>query len=215
MSVIPLNTDAHQEAQELLPWFVLGTLNAAETAMVQEHLRTCSQCQGDVELQRKMQAVPLGLRVEIDVNSAFAKLKPQLAAAVQEKKGPRFEGRLENLRQAARRWWMPWAIAGQAVALACLCVVVMQKQADPVQYIALGAQVEDKGNMVVMFKPQTAESELRRILQGADARVVDGPLVTGAYVVHVNDGKRAQVLAALRRESAVTMAESLDAGGVK
>ena len=29
MSVISLNTDAHQEAQELLPWFVLGTLNAA------------------------------------------------------------------------------------------------------------------------------------------------------------------------------------------
>ena len=93
--------------------------------------------------------------------------------------------------------------------------VVLQKQAGPVQYIALGAQVEDKGNAVVMFKPQTAESELRRILQGADARVVDGPLVTGAYVVHVDDGKRAHALAALRGEPAVTMAESLDAGGVK
>jgi hypothetical protein len=215
MSVIPLNTDVHQEAQELLPWFVLGTLNATETAAVQEHLRTCSQCQADVEFQRKLQAVPLAPRVELDVNSAFAKLKPQLAAAPQEKKGPRFEDRLEGLRQAARQWWMPWAIGAQTLALACLCVVVMQKQAAPVQYIALGAQVEDKGNMVVMFKPQTAENELRRILQGADARVVDGPLVTGAYVVHVNDGKRAQALAALHGESAVTMAESLDAGGAK
>jgi hypothetical protein len=215
MSVIPLNTDAHQEAQELLPWFVLGTLNAAETAMVQEHLRTCSQCQADIELQRKIQAVPLVPRVEIDVNNAFAKLKPQLAAVRQEKRGPRFEDRLESLRHAARQWWMPWVIAAQTVAVACLCVVVMQKQADPVQYIALGAQVEDKGNMVVMFKPQTAESELRRILQGVDARVVDGPLVTGAYVVRVNDGKRVQALAALHAESAVTMAESLDAGGAK
>lgn len=211
MSVISLNTDAHQEAQELLPWFVLGTLNAAETAMVREHLRSCSQCQADMELQRKMQAIPLEPRAELDVNSAFAKLRAQLPPQQQVRK----VSLAERVQGLARQWWMPWVIAAQTAALACLCVVVLQKQAAPVQYIALGAQIEDKGNMVVMFKPQTAESELRRILQGADARVVDGPLVTGAYVVHVNDGKRAQALAALRGEPAVTMAESLEAGGTK
>ncbi|MBV8636056.1 MAG: hypothetical protein JO002_16290, partial [Burkholderiaceae bacterium] len=114
-----------------------------------------------------------------------------------------------------KQWWMPWVIAAQTVALACLCIVVMQKQPGPVQYIALGAQVQDKGNMVVMFQPKTAESELRHILQSADARMVDGPTVAGVYVVHVDEAKRAQALAALRGTPAVTMAESLEAGDTK
>ena len=215
MSIIHLNTDAHQEAQELLPWFMLGTLNEEETRLVQEHLRSCSQCQADVEWQRKLQAVPLPpaqLDGESDVNRAFARLRAQLPAQRQERKVPAWPERLQAL---ARQWWMPWVIAAQTAALACLCVVVLQKQPDPVQYVALGAHVEDKGNMVVMFKPQTAEGELRRTLQGADARVVDGPTVAGVYVVHVADGKRAQALAALRGNPAVTMAESLDGGAPK
>ncbi len=215
-SIIHLNTDAHQEAQELLPWFVLGTLNAEETAVVQEHLRSCSQCQADADHQRRLQAVapaPPRLDAELDVNRAFARLKPQLAAMPQEKKGPRFEDRLESLRQAARQWWMPWLIGAQTVALACLCIVVMQKQPAPVQYVALGAHVDDKSNVVVMFKPQTSEAELRRILQSADARVIDGPTVAGAYLLHVNDAERIHALATLHNNPSVSMAESLDAGG--
>lgn len=216
MSIIRLHTDAHHEAQELLPWFVLGTLNAEETALVQEHVRTCSQCQTEVEQQRKLQAVPPApphLDFEPDVNRAFARLKPQLAALQQEKNAPRLEDRLENLRQVARQWWMPWVIAAQTAALACLCIVLMQKQPGPVQYVALGAHIDDKSNVVVMFKPQTTEAELRRILQGADARVVDGPTVTGAYLLHVGDAERTNALANLRHDPAVAMAESLGAGG--
>jgi hypothetical protein len=217
-SIIQLNTDVHQDAQELLPWFVLGTLNDAETALVEEHLRTCSQCQSDLEFQRKLQAVPLAPRVELDVNAAFAKLKPQLAAVKQEQKIPRFEDRLEALRQKARLWWMPWVIGAQTVALACLCIVVMQAQSNaPVPtgpYKVLGPGGSN-GNIVVMFKPQTAEAEVRRILRSADARVVDGPTVAGAYVLQVSVEERADALAGLRRDPAVSMAESLDAGVVK
>jgi len=215
-SIIHLNTDAHQEAQELLPWFLLGTLNAGETTLVQRHLHTCSQCQADLEFQRKLQAVrPAPSRVdgELDVNRAFAKLKPQLAALPRERRAPRIADRLERLRQAARQWWMSWLIAAQTAALASLCIVVLQKQPGPVQYAALGAHVEDKSNVVVMFKPQTSESELRSILQSANARMIDGPTVAGAYLLHVDEAKRNDALATLHANPAVTMAESLDAGG--
>lgn len=218
-SIVHLNTDAHQTAQELLPWFVLGTLNREETALVQEHLNTCSQCQADLELQRKLQAVTPAPRVELDVNSAFAKLKPQLASVRQEQRTPGIEQRLEQLRQRARQWWMPWVIAVQTAALACLCVVVLHAQPEAAAptgpYHVLGAGLPGNGNVVVMFKPQTSEVELRRILRQADARLVDGPTVAGAYVLQVGDDKRARVLDALHREAAVTMAESLEAGSAK
>jgi len=212
MSIIHLNADVHQEAQELLPWFVLGTLNAQEAALVQEHLRTCSQCQADVDWQRKLQTVaPTAPQLDAapDVNAAFARLRAQLPPQKQEAKAPALA---ERLQSRFKQWWMPWVIAAQTAALACLCVVVMQKQAEPVKYVGLGGSMQDNGNVVVMFKPQTSEAELRRILQASDARVVDGPTVTGAYLLHVGDADRARALTALRSDPAVTMAESLDAG---
>lgn len=218
-SIVHLNTDAHQTAQELLPWFVLGNLNQEETALVQEHLHTCSQCQVDLELQRKLQAIVPAPRVELDVNSAFARLKPQLANVKQEQRAPRLEERLESLRQRAKQWWMPWVIAAQTAALACLCVVVLHAQPEAAgpagPYHVLGAGLPGNGNVVVMFKPQTSEAELRRILREADARLVDGPTVTGAYVLQVGEDQRTRVLNTLHRETAVTMAASLEAGSVK
>jgi tRNA A22 N-methylase len=65
---------------------------------------------------------------------------------------------------------------------------------------------------VVVFQPNTSERELRRILQARNARVVDGPTVTDAYLISVPDASRAQALQALRAESAVKLAEPLDGG---
>ena len=37
-TVIPLHGDPHEATQRLLPWYVAGTLEPAERAMVEEHL---------------------------------------------------------------------------------------------------------------------------------------------------------------------------------
>jgi hypothetical protein len=54
---------------------------------------------------------------------------------------------------------------------------------DNASYRGLGATGHAQGNVVVAFNPDTPERELRRILQAAEARVVDGPTVTDAYVL--------------------------------
>ncbi len=63
---------------------------------------------------------------------------------------------------------------------------------------------------MVVFKPETAERELRRILQANGAHVVDGPTVTDAYLLSVPDPQQAR--ARLRGEAAVALAETLDGG---
>ncbi|MBV8635241.1 MAG: zf-HC2 domain-containing protein, partial [Burkholderiaceae bacterium] len=111
MTVIQMNSDTHQDAQDLLPWFVLGTLNAEESSLVQEHLRSCSQCQSDLEWQRKLQAIPLAaprLEGELDVNRAFAALRAQLTPQHQVKKVPALSDRVQGW---FKQWWMPWVIA--------------------------------------------------------------------------------------------------------
>jgi hypothetical protein len=68
--------------------------------------------------------------------------------------------------------------------------------------------------MMVMFRPNTSEQDLRRILTDADARVVDGPTSAGAYVLVVPTAVRAQTLAKLRAQTEVVLAQPIDAGAL-
>lgn len=212
-SVVNLNASAHQTAQELLPWFVLGTLDDNETALMHEHLRHCSQCQADLDLQRKVQGISLPMRNQLDVESALAKLRPQLQPQTRMDKQTAFAKRIDGWREQARRLWMPWTLALQTAALASLCIVLWQGQPANNEFHVLGAKVQNGGNIVVMFQPQTTEAQLRRILQTSNTRLVDGPTVAGAYLLRVGQEHRAETLQALHREPAVLMAESLDGGG--
>lgn len=209
-SIVKLHASAHQETQELLPWFVLGTLNEEETALVQEHLLGCPHCQADLAMQRKVQAVTLPMQADVDVERALAKLRPQLQVQAGVNKAPGLGQWFASLRAASGRFWMPGVMGLQTAALACLCIVVWQSQPVNNDYHGLGAKAPASGNLVVMFKPQTSEQEMRRILRAGDARVVDGPTVTGAYVLSVGQPARAGMLNALRHEPAVIMAESLE-----
>jgi cysteine synthase len=90
-----------------------------------------------------------------------------------------------------------------------LALLLVRPGDDNASYRALGAAGQAQGNVVVAFKPDTPERELRRILQAAGARVVDGPTVTGAYVLAVPQSRQAATLGRLRAEPAVTLAQSL------
>jgi hypothetical protein len=52
---------------------------------------------------------------------------------------------------------------------------------------------------------------LRAALDGVDARLVDGPTASGAYVVHLDSDGRADALERLRGLPQVMLAEPLDA----
>ena len=54
----------HDRIAELLPWFVNGTLDEAERAVVERHVRECLPCRMSLQDERRMarliQAQPLG-----------------------------------------------------------------------------------------------------------------------------------------------------------
>ncbi len=108
--------------------------------------------------------------------------------------------------------WLRWAVAAQWLAIIGLGALLLRPDDTPA-YRVLGAGTVTAGNMVVMFQPNTSERELRRILQAQNARIVDGPTVTDAWLLNVPAERHAQVLQALRANSAVKLAEPLDGDG--
>lgn len=202
-------TSDHARAQRLLPWLLTGTLDDAELALVQAHLRSCGACQGELARERRLRATGQALP-PVDADAAFARLAPRLEA----QPGPFATLRRWTRALAAndRRWLRPLA-AAQFAVIAMLALLLGRPDDKDARYRTLGSPAPVQGDLVVSFRPDTPERELRHILQASGTRVHDGPTVTGAYVLTVRGTTPARALGRLRAEPAVTLAQPLAAEG--
>jgi hypothetical protein len=214
---------AHQEAQEALPWLANGSLAGAELERVQAHVHGCAACRAELALLHTLRAADPGPVPGLDMEAALARLAPQLnpqlnsqapAMPVQADALPVQRGWRERFA-ANDRSWLRAAVAMQCCAIVVLAGLLLRPAAPGAQagdYHVLGAAPSAKSGLIVMFKPDTPEHELRRIVLGSGARIVGGPTATGAWMLGA-DGQAAVVAARLRREPAVTLAEPLGAEG--
>jgi anti-sigma factor RsiW len=198
----------HLEAQDALPWLANGTLAGAELERVQAHVETCAHCRADLALLRTVHAAGPGPALDFDPDRALARLLPQLDdAPFQEQPG--LLQRWRNRMAANDRTWLRAAVAAQFCAIAVLAALLARPSAQQDDYRVLGAaSANGMARVVVTFRPDTPEVELRRIVRASGARIVGGPTVTDAWLVGA-DGRLDPVLARLRAEPAVTLAEPL------
>lgn len=204
----------HLEAQDALPWLANGTLAGAELERVQAHIETCAHCRADLALLRTVHAAGPGPDLEFDADRALARLLPRLDAAPEApvQAAPGLLQRWRNRMAANDGTWLRAAVALQFCAIAVLAALLARPGAHPDtpdSYRALGAAgANGMARVVVTFRPDTPEAELRRIVRASGARIVGGPTVTDAWLVGA-DGRLDPVLARLRAEPAVTLAEPL------
>ena len=195
-----VDREQHREAQDLLPWFVTGRLEADEQARVEAHVAGCAECQRDVAFQQRLEAEVA--RMPVDVEAGWARMRMKVEA---EDAGPvRRVARLFERRAA----WVGWGIAASlplAVGAALLPPVV------EASYHALGAApAAPVGNVVVIFRPDATEAEMRGLLKAAHARLVDGPTAADAYVLAAPPAERAATLKLLKAQRLVVLAEPVD-----
>jgi len=221
--IVEIDASTHQKVQKLLPWMLDDTLSGAEQRMVREHLLHCAECRADLDWQRQVQSAQPAMQAEPDVERAFAALSERLAPVNRAGSARPRQGMaawLQNVWQSLRPApWQHWAMAAQCAVIVGLGLVLLKSPADaPGQFHALSSAPSPAeaaaaaGNVMVLFKPETPERELRRILQALGAHIVDGPTVTDAYVLYLPPAGRDAALAALRKEAAVALAEPLDGG---
>lgn len=208
--VFRMDVPAHQAVQELLPWYASSQLGAEETRRVHQHLQECAQCRHELEWEHGMRAEAAAsgdaLPDGVDMERALAKLMPSL--------GPQERQAVPWWRMAAANQpsWLRWAAVAQCVLIVGLGALLLRPQ-PAAEYHVLGAGTASGANLVVVFQPNTSERELRKLLQAQNARVIDGPTVTDAYLLSVPTERRSQALQALRAAPTVKLAEPLDGGG--
>ena len=211
--IIPLQGE-HEEAQALLPWYVTGALDPADRAKVAAHLGACHECQAELRLERRLgdEVADLPFETEQGWNTLRARLD---VGAPRRMRGSLRAWLGAALAQARQQWraappWLGWALGAQGAVL----VVVAVMAAPPVQtdrYHALGAAPPSAaGNVVVIFRPDTPEAALRATLRASRARLVDGPTAADAYMLNVPAGERQAILARLRGQADIVLAEPVD-----
>jgi anti-sigma factor RsiW len=206
---------AHRAAQEVLPWLVNGTLGAPEAQRLHAHLRDCARCRDELALLQAVHAAGPGPAPDCDPDRAFARMLPRLDAPEAGAAAP--AGVLARCRAriaANDRSWLRLGVALQACVIAVLALLLVrpgQPDSNGGAYRALGAAGPASSGIVVMFRPETPERELRRIVRDSGGRVGGGPTAGDAWLI--DGGDTAAVLARLRAEPAVVLAEPLGAEG--
>ena len=200
--IVSLTGDEHQGAQLLLPWFVNGTLDAAEAAQVAEHVAQCSACQADVAAQRQLQAVAPDAAPRADVDRGWAALAARLDAGA---------GTSRRRPGPALAWWrhgLQLAVAVQAAVILVMAFALVALLPAAAPYRALGSAAVVDANAIVVFRADATQAETGAALRAAGARIVGGPTGADAYLLHLPEPSAAAV-ARLRGERAVASVEAL------
>jgi Putative zinc-finger len=210
--VVPLDADVHVRLQGLLPWYLRGRLDADERVRVEAHVAQCARCQAELAWERKLLVTDDDAGDPREVERDLAALRTRIAdGAASTRRAGAASRLLGRWRQGPA--WMRWALLAQCAAVAVLGVALLVETPLPGQrYRALGAHtvLPAGGNLIVRFRPEATEQEMRDALRDSNAHLVHGPTSTDAYLLavqpeHVNDA-----VARLRAQRAVLLVESLD-----
>lgn len=204
-------TREHAVIQELMPFFINGTLSELERARVVRHVTGCSYCRAALDEERRllqwMRAAPDRAG---DAQAAWKRL----ARAV------------ETESRSRERWLRPapaWSVglaAAAAVLLLLTPVVVVDPESRNSAYRTLSSEATDarvgSGTIRAVFVPRATVGDIENLLAGTGCQIVSGPSPRGVYTLAPSETSAAasnHALAALRASPLVALAELVGAPG--
>jgi anti-sigma factor RsiW len=203
----------HQKVQELLPWFLNGTLESEDVAQVDEHLKSCPACRSELECLQVLRSTYVDTEIAPDAEAALARLRPRLEERAPASR-PRRTGERTRASPARMPSWLGLALAAQFALILGLGWKVLQPDRAALEFHALSSAATAEhaaGSLVVVFNPGASQREVARILHRSGGRVVDGPTESNGFVLAVASGNLKDALTRLRAEPAVVLAEPLEA----
>jgi len=158
----------------LLPWYVNGTLSAAEREQVEAHIATCVLCKEETEALRKLRE---GIKAvesqgQTPGELGLARLKHHIHA--------------ENAAHPARRWLMP-ALAAAAIIIVAQAGLMLNMDATHRQHMQLMSG-PTKADIQVRLLPTARAEQIASLLQSIHGHIVDGPGALGIYHVRIETG---------------------------
>ena len=202
MRLFNFDDPSHRETVGLLPWYVNGTLEGVERARVEQHVRECVACRGEVDAQRSLRELVRSAGFAPALSAALAGMHERLdQQAVRPARAPGIDaGRFGWLRSP----WLAWVALAEAACIAVLLSLPWSQ--DPAVFHTLSAPPATSlpaDAVVVIFDGAMPQAQMQALLQAMHAHIVDGPNTRGAYTLAVPAGRGSEALLRLKREPSV------------
>lgn len=210
---------------ELLPFYVNGSLSPADRDFVEEYLREHPSAQRELQWYQNLQTqlredVP-PVSSEVGLQRALQRIRTEGPApqAARRAKAPGFLERLHDwLAAIVPQPALRPALAGALAVVAVQAVVIgglIAEQSDTSEIRALQRSATEKGPYVkVNFKPDAREADIRMLLVEVHGSLAAGPGQLGDYYVRVPEQQLAAVTGKLSASGiveGVTVVDSLPA----
>jgi anti-sigma factor RsiW len=217
--------ECDDEAAQLLPWFVNGTLSDMDTRRVATHLEQCETCRIEAAGQAKVQdLLQTPSQVEYAPAAGLRKLLSRIDESGRENPTtpPTAVSTVPGWRSSANSVrWLAAAVVIQAVALGTIAGAQFLGQPSgdaAAPYTTLTSVGVETARLRVVFVQTTTLAELQDLLRANQLVAVAGPSEAGIFALGFNPSAtnpevQAAVLARLRADPRVRFAEPLAPGG--
>ena len=193
----------HEHCWELIPWTVNGRASDLQQQAVLAHAEHCSECRQELARHRALQRHMRGTEEPLPAPGAsWEKLLKEIDAAPAS--SPPATDRI-------RRPWLIAALWIQLVAIAALAGALFHSTgAREARYTTLSSTTSvARGDVRIVFAPDTSLSVVRELLHAVDCDIVAGPSEAGVYTLALRtNGEVQPVIQALRQRPEVLFAQA-------
>jgi len=166
---------SNRDLDELLPFYVAGTLNSDEVSRVEAYLAANETARKEVDVLRSIQeTVKSQTFPQSPGEFGFKRLEKLISEE------PQIQASNDNIES----WWRPVGIAASFAAAFFALIAVQDLTPQPGGFITASGPINVTGPLVqVMFQPDVTEAEIRSFFLEKNLVIVNGPSAIGLYYV--------------------------------
>ncbi len=196
-----------QKIEELLPFYVNGTLSEQELDLVEKRIKQNPDFQSEVLYLTRLRD---NIHSEAMENSpgeiGLKRLQKEIAEYSVTDHSDRVTEKNPVNDNRRNLWWKPVALCASIALAALLSFNVVTYFSQDQGYKAAGSQSGIETPVLqVIFRAEASEGEIRKTLREFNITIIDGPSALGLYrirlIENVTDQQLADILVALKSQS--------------
>lgn len=196
-------TIQRNEAWDLIPWYVNGTLDEEEMRLVERHIANDPSCREEVSTQRRLATSVASLdALDVEMERSLKAVRQRIAATSPDAHPPRpsvLSGAMRNLANLFRadlRMVLPLGAGAAALVLLLMVSVQTGREAGaPYRTLSTPTVATEGPVLRVRAAAGVGTAALAPLFWANGLQIVDGPSATGVYTLAVPAEEDADELA--------------------